>query len=80
MHPNKPLFPLKPRVICCQCFARAFIGRHNKLSPRSNVCFLGNVRIKKIIVANSTDKKDVHYRRCDLGGFLIFSKAFTLLR
>lgn len=51
LHPNRSLFPLKPRIFGCICYGHLFTGRHDKLSAKSVKCdFLGYSKTQKGIV------------------------------
>ena len=46
--PNKPLFPIEPRVFGCTCFVLDVHPHVSKLDPKSLKCiFLGYSRVKK---------------------------------
>ena len=46
--PNKPLFPIEPRVFGCTCFVRDVCPHVSKLDPKSLKCiFRGYSRIQK---------------------------------
>ena len=48
LFPNKPLFPIEPRVFWCTCFVRDVRQHVSKLDPKSLKCiFLGYSRVQK---------------------------------
>ena len=48
LFPNKPLFPIEPRVLGCTCFVRDVRPHVSKLDPKSlKYIFLGYSRVQK---------------------------------
>ena len=48
LFPNKPLFPIDPKVFGCTCFVRDVHPQVSKLDPESLKCiFVGYSRVKK---------------------------------
>ena len=57
LFPNKPLFPIKPRVFGCACFVRDVRLFVSKLDPKSLKCiFLGYSRVQKGYMCYFFDK------------------------
>ena len=48
LFPNKPLFPIDPKVFGCTCFVRDVRPQVSKLDPKSIKCiFVGYSRVQK---------------------------------